>query len=138
MIKRSYCFESVSIFPVLVSTVFCRRRYYVFNLSCDLISTPHCWVMRIYGWEFLKVCKQTDKSCVHKHYDSEDIMLLICYVTSSEHMFKGYINIWVEAIPKRTWLKDQVTLWVGALHGMSQTLPNNIFSLSINQARLRN
>ena len=45
-------------------------------------------MIQIYGWEFLAVCNQPDKSCDPKHCDSGDIMFLICHVTSCEHMFK--------------------------------------------------
>ena len=34
-------------------------------------------------------CHYTDKSCEHKDCDGGDIMILICHVTSREHMFKG-------------------------------------------------
>ena len=43
----------------------------------------------MYVWELLKVCHHLGKSCEHKHYDSEDIMFLICHMTSRKHMFQG-------------------------------------------------
>ena len=33
-------------------------------------------------------CHPCDRSCDHKHCDSGDIMLLICLMTSSQHLFK--------------------------------------------------
>ena len=45
--------------------------------------------MQIYGWELLKVSPHLGKSCEHRHYDSGDIVFLICHVTSCEHMCKG-------------------------------------------------
>ena len=46
--------------------------------------------MQTYGWELLKVCHQLNKSCENRHYDSGDIVFLICQMTSlEEHMFKG-------------------------------------------------
>ena len=45
-------------------------------------------VMQIYVWELLAICHHPDKSCDHKHCDSEGIMFLIFHVTFREHMFK--------------------------------------------------
>ena len=46
------------------------------------------------------------KSCDYKHCDSEYILLLICHVTSFEHMFKGLCEFmgripsrWVTTLP---------------------------------------
>ena len=37
----------------------------------------------------LALCHHSDKSCDHKHCDSEDLMFPICHVTSCEYIFKG-------------------------------------------------
>ena len=42
------------------------------------------------------VCQHPDKCCDNKHCDSGKIMFLICHVTSSEHIFKGLPNLWME------------------------------------------
>ena len=44
--------------------------------------------MQIYRQELLAIRHPPDKFCDHKYYDNEDLMFLICHVTSSEHMFK--------------------------------------------------
>ena len=73
--------------------VSCKWRYNVFNLSHDL-TWPYYWgVMEIYGWELLKVCPHLSKSCEHRHYNSGDIVFLICHVTSCEHMCKGLCDL---------------------------------------------
>ena len=43
--------------------------------------------MCIYGWKLLELCYYTCKSCVHNHCDGEEIMFLICHVTSRKPMF---------------------------------------------------
>ena len=35
------------------------------------------------------ICHYAYKSCDRKHCDGEDIMFLICHMTSREHMFEG-------------------------------------------------
>ena len=67
--------------------VFCRLRYNVCNFSRDLIWPPPWGVMRLYRRELLPICHHLDKSFDHKYYDSEDVMFLICYVTSCEYIF---------------------------------------------------
>ena len=74
--------------------VFFRYRY-VFNLSRDFTWTPHWGVMWIYGWELLAVYHHPDKSCGHKHCDIRD-KFSICHVNFRKHMFKDYMNLWVE------------------------------------------
>ena len=45
--------------------------------------------MPIYGWELLAVCHHPDKFGDQRHFDSGDIMNLICQLTSLDHMFKA-------------------------------------------------
>ena len=42
--------------------------------------------MQFYEWEVFVKCHHPDKSCDPKHFDSEDIGVLIFHVTSPEHM----------------------------------------------------
>ena len=45
--------------------------------------------MQIYGWELLVVSIDPDKFSDERFCESKDLMLLICYVTWSDHMWKG-------------------------------------------------
>ena len=51
--------------------------------TTSLKDPANIWV------ELPALCHHPDKSCDHGHYDSGDIVFLICHVTSREHMFKG-------------------------------------------------
>ena len=62
------------------------------NYLIDRVTT-----MWIYGWELLVLCLYADKSCDHKYFDGGDVIFLICHRTCHEHMFKVYVNLWVEA-----------------------------------------
>ena len=56
--------------------------------------------MQIYGCLLLKVCHHLRKSCEHRNYGSGDIVLLICHVTSFEHIFEGLCEL-MGGIPSR-------------------------------------
>ena len=133
-----------STLSTLVSTGITRGD--VIYLTCHATSYDHLteWL-----WEILvlllEVCHQPGKSCDHKHWDSQDIMFLIC------HLFKGLCEVMggnflrrVPTLPclvaiglmqvkilsillkwpqKSMWLKDQVNWWVSAFHDVS-TLPS--------------
>ena len=151
MIKGSYGFKKWSLWLHFQHFVyFGVHRYYkgrcnIFNLSRYLVWPPHGMVMRNSGSKLLEVCHQPGKSCDHKHWDSQDIMFLIC------HLFKGLcevmggnflrrvptlpclvaiglmqvkiLNILLKWPQKSMWLKDQVSWWVSAFHDVS-TLPS--------------
>ena len=151
MIKGSYGFKKWSLWLHFQHFVyFGVHRYYkgrcnIFNLSRYLVWPPHGMVMRNSGSKLLEVCHQPGKSCDHKHWDSQDIMFLIC------HLFKGLCEVMggnflrrVPTLPclvaiglmqvkilsillkwpqKSMWLKDQVNWWVSAFHDVS-TLPS--------------
>ena len=89
----SYCKSGPSL--VWCPWTFCRWIYNVYDFTRDPTWPPPWGVMRIYGWELLAVCNHLDKSCDHKYYNG-DIMFLIGRVTSSKHMFKGHVYLWVE------------------------------------------
>ena len=46
------------------------------------------------------MCHHLDKSCEHRHYDSGDIVFLICHVTSRADMFKELCEF-MGGIPSR-------------------------------------
>ena len=68
--------------------IYCKWINNIFNLSLDLTWSLHWGVMQIYGWKLLAVCHHPDKSCDYKHWYGENIVLLICHLSSREHMFK--------------------------------------------------
>ena len=55
-------------------------------ISQDSLIQGSC---KIYVWELLAVFCHLDKFGDHRHYDSEDIMVLIFHLTSRDHMLKG-------------------------------------------------
>ena len=59
----------------------------MFNLSRDLTSLPHRDSMQIYGCKVLVFCHYADRFRDHKHCDGGNI-ILVCQVTSSEHVKK--------------------------------------------------
>ena len=66
------------------------------NGSCNLMVGSTSWYIH------------PDKFCDSRHCDSRNIMFLIYHVTSSEHMLKGYVDLWVEVThgkspPCRVW-----------------------------------
>ena len=65
------------------------KRKYAFTLSRDFIRPPHWGVIGIHGWELLAVYYHPDKFGDHRYWNSGDIMVLICHVTSRDHMFIG-------------------------------------------------
>ena len=45
----------------------------------------------------LQYIKHSDKFGNHGPFDGEDIIFLIYHVTSCERIFRGYVNLWVNA-----------------------------------------
>ena len=72
--------------------VFCKWRYNVFKLPCDLTKPAHWGIMWIHGCELLAVCHHPDKFGGHKNCDSGDIKYLICHITSQNQVFEESCN----------------------------------------------
>ena len=53
--------------------------------------------MRIYGRKLLAKRHHSDRFGDKRHSDSGDIIFLIRYVTTRDHMFKGLCELWMEA-----------------------------------------
>ena len=56
--------------------------------------------MRFYGWELLAVCRHPDSFGNQRHW-SGDIMFIISYVTSRDHVLKGSLCKFMGGSPSR-------------------------------------
>ena len=80
---------------------FCKWRYNVFNLSCDLTWPPLWWFMQIYGWEF------TQYVTTLINLVTIGVMIaLICFKFVSWPLLttclKGDVNLWVVTLDDKS------------------------------------
>ena len=109
--------------------------------SHDLVISNGQSVIWLYGYEPLKVHHHLPKSGGHRHYGTEDIIALVCYLILQEHVIKGSCDYMVtspswqvtmqqklvaittlvmESWSCRTmWSQGHVILWIGLPYAKS-------------------